>query len=30
MSDTMDRKKEKNILETRMIEYQTGGGLSRD
>lgn len=28
MSETMDLKKEKNFFETRVIEYQTGGGLS--
>jgi ribonucleoside-diphosphate reductase beta chain len=28
MSEVMDLKKEKNFFETRVIEYQTGGGLS--
>jgi ribonucleoside-diphosphate reductase beta chain len=28
MSETMDLKKEKNFFETRVIEYQSGGGLS--
>ena len=28
MSESMDLKKEKNFFETRVIEYQTGGGLS--
>ncbi|GAA1829337.1 hypothetical protein GCM10009836_04000 [Pseudonocardia ailaonensis] len=27
MSEAMDLKKEKNFFETRIIEYQTGGGL---
>ncbi len=27
MSEMMDLKKEKNFFETRVIEYQTGGGL---
>jgi ribonucleoside-diphosphate reductase beta chain len=30
MSEIMDLKKEKNFLETRVIEYQTGGALSWD
>ncbi len=30
MSETMDLKKEKNFFETRVIEYQTGGGLAWD
>lgn len=30
MSETMDLAKEKNFFETRVIEYQTGGGLSWD
>ena len=30
MSEMMDLKKEKNFFETRVIEYQTGGGLSWD
>lgn len=30
MSEVMDLKKEKNFFETRVIEYQTGGGLSWD
>ena len=28
MSEVMDLKKEKNFLETRVIEYQNGGALS--
>ena len=28
MSEMMDLKKEKNFFETRVIEYQTGGGLA--
>ena len=28
MSESMDLKKEKNFFETRVIEYQSGGGLS--
>ena len=30
MSEVMDLGKEKNFFETRVIEYQTGGGLSWD
>jgi ribonucleoside-diphosphate reductase beta chain len=30
MSEAMDLKKEKNFFETRVIEYQTGGGLDWD
>jgi len=30
MSEMMDLKKEKNFFETRVIEYQTGGGLAWD
>ncbi len=30
MSEMMDLKKEKNFFETRVIEYQTGSGLSWD
>ena len=30
MSEVMDLKKEKNFFETRVIEYQSGGGLSWD
>lgn len=30
MSETMDLAKEKNFFETRVIEYQTGGGLEWD
>ena len=30
MSEAMDLKKEKNFFETRVIEYQTGSGLSWD
>src|SRR5438046_4327780 len=30
MSEMSDREKERNFFETRVIEYQTGGALSRD
>lgn len=30
MSETMDLAKEKNFFESRVIEYQTGGGLTWD
>ena len=30
MSEVMDLQKEKNFFETRVIEYQTGGGLDWD
>lgn len=30
MSEVLDLKKEKNFLETRVTEYQTGGALSWD
>ena len=30
MSEVMDLKKEKNFFETRVIEYQSGSGLSWD
>ena len=30
MSEIMDLKKEKNFFETRVTEYQTGGGLNTD
>ncbi|MCH1601581.1 MAG: ribonucleotide-diphosphate reductase subunit beta, partial [Luminiphilus sp.] len=30
MTENMDQRKEKNIFETRVIEYQTGGALSWD
>jgi ribonucleoside-diphosphate reductase beta chain len=30
MSEMMDLKKEKSFFETRVIEYQTGGGLAWD
>jgi ribonucleoside-diphosphate reductase beta chain len=30
MSEMMDLQKEKNFFETRVIEYQTGGGLDWD